>query len=77
MIYQQDEALCSHKLLCYEYPPEWEKVEIYSLSDLHIGDPQCDVKAFRKFVQYIAESENVTLGGIRRLCKSHDDATEC
>ena len=57
MTYEQDEALCSHKLLCYEFPTEWDKIEIYSLSDLHIGDPCCDVKAFRAFVKYIAERE--------------------
>lgn len=56
--FEQDEALCTHKILCYEYSKDWETIELYSLSDLHIGDPLCDVKAFRSFVKFIAEQEN-------------------
>ena len=58
MDFAQDEALCTNKLTCYEYPETWESIEIYSLSDMHIGDPLCDVKAFRAFIKYILEAEN-------------------
>ncbi len=42
-----------------------ECAEIYPLADLHIGDPTCDIKLFRKWKEFILENDNryVVLNG--------------
>lgn len=39
-------------------PKEFETVEIYPLSDLHIGDPKVDKRLFREFIKHILEKPN-------------------
>jgi len=39
-------------------PECFDKVEILPLSDLHLGDKNCDLKAFNKFIQYILAAPN-------------------
>jgi len=46
------------KIIDIQKPQEWESVELFPLSDLHIGDPKTDIKMFREFVKYIKEQEN-------------------
>lgn len=46
------------KIITYNFPKHWNNMEIFSLSDLHIGDPRVDIKLFRNFVQMIKEQPN-------------------
>jgi UDP-2,3-diacylglucosamine pyrophosphatase LpxH len=45
-------------MIVWEKPADFEKVEIYPLSDLHIGDPSADIPAFQKFSRFILEQPN-------------------
>jgi len=49
--------LCN-KIIPIELSSEFKELELYALSDLHIGDPLCDVTAFRKFVKFVLAQEN-------------------
>jgi hypothetical protein len=46
------------QILSYEFPPDWDSLELFPLSDLHVGDKRTDVPLFRKFVKYIAAKPN-------------------
>ena len=43
------------KILTADLPGDWDSVEIYPLSDLHVGDEYMDEKLFRKFIKHILE----------------------
>ena len=45
-------------MIIHELSGNIEQLEIYPLSDLHIGDPKTDIKAFRKFVKFIKAEPN-------------------
>lgn len=45
-------------IIPYEFPEDWDSIEIFPLSDLHIGDPKADIPMFRKFVAMIKERPN-------------------
>lgn len=46
------------EIATFTFPDTWTKMEIYPLSDLHIGDPKADIKMFRQFVANIKAEEN-------------------
>jgi len=48
----------SQKITPIELSRDFKDLELYALSDLHIGDPLCDVTAFRKFIKFIMAQEN-------------------
>jgi predicted phosphodiesterase len=39
-------------------PECYDTVEILPLSDLHVGDRNCDIKAFDKFIEYVLSAPN-------------------
>jgi predicted MPP superfamily phosphohydrolase len=45
-------------IIPFEFSSEWDELELYPLSDLHIGDYRTDISAFRRFVQMIKEKPN-------------------
>jgi predicted phosphodiesterase len=45
-------------LICREFPADWQSLELYPLSDLHVGDPRCDVKMFERFIEHILAAKN-------------------
>lgn len=53
------------KLIEVNLSEEFETVEIFALSDLHIGKKDCDVKLFDKWIEFILAKENryVVLNG--------------
>lgn len=46
------------RILAHNLPEEFDTVELYPLSDLHYGDPACDVPAFERFAEYILAAPN-------------------
>jgi predicted MPP superfamily phosphohydrolase len=46
------------KILSYNLSEEFDRLEIYPLSDLHYGDPVCDVRAFERFAANILSEPN-------------------
>lgn len=46
------------KIIPFEFPMDWDELELYPLNDLHIGDPKTDIPLFRKFVKFIQEQPN-------------------
>lgn len=55
------------EILCFDFPSEWEQLELFPLNDLHIGDPKTDEALFRRFIYYVAEAPNRFLIGIGDL----------
>ena len=45
-------------LITYEFSRDWDKLEIYPLNDLHIGDAKTDVVLFQHFKKFILDQEN-------------------
>ena len=48
----------SQKITPIELSSNLKSLDLYALSDLHIGDPLCDVLAFRKFIKFILDEPN-------------------
>lgn len=46
------------KIIDIQLPQEWESVELYPLSDLHIGDPRTDKRMFLQFLEHIKAAPN-------------------
>ena len=50
-------AVCE-KLITFDVPVEFERVEIYPLSDLHIGDALADIDAIHTLIKHILAEPN-------------------
>lgn len=48
----------SEKIVIHDLPGEFDTLELYPLSDLHIGDPLVDQKAFDQFCKMILAAPN-------------------
>jgi predicted phosphodiesterase len=55
------------EILCFDFPSEWEQLELFPLNDLHIGDPKTDEALFKRFVRYVQDAPNRFLVGIGDL----------
>jgi predicted phosphodiesterase len=57
--------LLNLKLIKHELSSTFDKVELYPLTDLHIGDSNTDERLFKKFVRFIESEPNrfITLQG--------------
>lgn len=53
------------KIISHQLSTEFNTLEIYPLTDLHIGDKKTDVKIFREFINFIKAEPNryVTVQG--------------
>jgi predicted phosphodiesterase len=45
-------------IIPFEFPSEWDELELYPVNDLHIGDPKTDIPYFEKFVSMIQQKPN-------------------
>lgn len=45
-------------LIVHKLSKEFDTLELYSLSDLHVGERGCDIKAFREFIKMIESQPN-------------------
>lgn len=43
------------KVVQIERPTDWDVVNVYTLADLHIGDPNCDMDAVKSHIKQIAD----------------------
>lgn len=55
------------QILVADLPAEYDYIELYPVSDLHVGDPEFKEKDFKEFVDYVANNERayiITLGDL-------------
>jgi predicted phosphodiesterase len=45
-------------IIPFEFDEKWDSLELFPLSDLHVGDHRTDITAFRRFVNMILEKPN-------------------
>lgn len=56
-VHKVDEIV-NDKLLTFNFPEEWEEMEILPVNDVHIGDVKTDIRLFRAFLKYVQEKPN-------------------
>jgi UDP-2,3-diacylglucosamine pyrophosphatase LpxH len=43
-------------MLVWNLPSDFEKLELYPVNDLHVGDPLSNTKLFKQFIKYVLDS---------------------
>lgn len=59
--------MLKERILVADLPATYDYIELYPISDLHIGDPEFKEKEFKEFVNYVARVEKayiITLGDL-------------